>query len=50
MKCDEELNPPENIDLGILTIEVGMAIVKPTEFFKITLTGEKDGARVYLQE
>lgn len=50
VKCDEELNPPENIDLGVLTIEVGMAIVKPAEFFKVTLTGEKDGARVYLQE
>lgn len=50
VRCDEELNPPENIDLGILTFEVGIAIVYPTEFFKITLTAEKDGASVYLQE
>lgn len=50
VRCDEELNPPENIDLGILTFEVGIAIVHPTEFFKITLTAEKDGASVYLQE
>jgi phage tail sheath protein FI len=50
VRCDEELNPPENIDLGILVFEVGMAIIHPTEFFKITLTAEKDGASVYLQE
>ena len=49
VRCDEELNPPENIDNGILTFEVGLAIVRPAEFFKITLTAEKDGASVYLQ-
>lgn len=50
VRCDEELNPPENSDKGILTFEVGMAIVRPVEFFKITLTAEKDGASVYIQE
>lgn len=50
VRCDEELNPPENIDNGILTFEVGLAIIHPVEFFKITLTAEKDGASVYLQE
>ena len=50
VRCDEELNPPENIDNGILTFEVGLAIVRPAEFFKITLTAEKDGASVYLQD
>ena len=49
VRCDEELNPQENIDKGILTCEVGIAIVQPVEFFKITLTAEKDGASVYLQ-
>lgn len=49
VRCDEEINPPENIDAGILTFEVGLAIVRPAEFFKITLTAEKDGASVYLQ-
>ena len=43
------MNPPENVDKGILTCEVGIAIVQPVEFFKITLTAEKDGASVYLQ-
>lgn len=50
VRCDEELNPIENIDNGILTFEVGIAIVKPAEFFQITITAEKDGASVYIQE
>lgn len=50
VRCDEEINPPENIDSGILTFEVGLAIIHPVEFFKIVLTAEKDGASVYLQE
>lgn len=50
VRCDEELNPIENIDNGILTFEVGLAIVKPAEFFQITLTAEKDGSSVYIRE
>jgi len=50
VRCDEELNPPEKVDNGILTFEVGIAIVRPTEFFQITITAEKDGASVYIQE
>ena len=50
VRCDDELNPVENIDNGILTFEVGLAIVKPTEFFQITITAEKDGASVYMDE
>ena len=50
VRCDEELNPIENIDNGILTFEVGIAIVKPAEFFQVTITAEKDGASVYIQE
>jgi len=50
VRCDEELNPPENIDQGILTFSVGLAITKPTEFFQIAITAEKDGASVYIEE
>lgn len=49
VRCDEELNPPEQIDDGILTLEVGIAIVRPTEFFKIVITAEKEGASVYIE-
>jgi hypothetical protein len=50
VRCDEELNPPGNIDRGILTFSVGLAITKPTEFFLISITAEKDGASVYIKE
>jgi uncharacterized protein len=32
VKCDEELNPPESRDLGLLICEIGIAPVKPAEF------------------
>lgn len=32
VKCDEELNPPEQRDKGELIVEIGMAPVKPAEF------------------
>jgi phage tail sheath protein FI len=50
VRCTEELNPPENIDNGILTYEVGLAIAKPMEYFNIVITAEKEGASVYIQE
>jgi len=50
VRCDEELNPPENIDKGILTFSVGLAITKPTEFYRVAITAEKDGVSVYIKE
>ncbi len=37
VKCDSSTNPQENIDAGIVTVEIGVAPVKPAEFivFKI---------------
>jgi phage tail sheath protein FI len=32
VKCDEETNPPDERDLGKVTIEIGLAPVKPAEF------------------
>lgn len=39
VKCDEETNPPESIDLGQVVTVIGIAPVKPAEFiiFKIGL-------------
>lgn len=37
VRCDETTNPPENIDLGIVTIEIGIAPVKPAEFVQINI-------------
>lgn len=38
VKCDGSTNPQENIDAGIVTVEIGIAPVKPAEFivFKIS--------------
>ncbi|HNN92536.1 MAG TPA: phage tail sheath family protein [Pseudomonadota bacterium] len=32
VKCDEETNPPEVVDVGQLIVEIGLAPVKPAEF------------------
>ncbi|MEV7090550.1 phage tail sheath subtilisin-like domain-containing protein [Streptomyces sp. NPDC093085] len=32
VKCDEETNPPESVDLGRVICEIGVAPVKPAEF------------------
>ncbi len=32
VKCDDELNPPEERDLGKVTCEIGVSIVRPAEF------------------
>lgn len=47
VKCDDETNPPEERDLGRVTTEIGVAIVRPAEFviFRISQwsgpTGQK---------
>ncbi|MDX3342599.1 phage tail sheath subtilisin-like domain-containing protein [Streptomyces baarnensis] len=38
VRCDEENNPPENRDAGILTIDIGIAPVKPAEFVVFRLS------------
>jgi phage tail sheath protein FI len=37
VKCDEETNPPEARDAGELTIEIGVAPVKPAEFIVVRI-------------
>ena len=32
VKCDEETNPPESVDIGRVICEIGIAPVKPAEF------------------
>jgi phage tail sheath protein FI len=44
VKCDEENNPPENRDAGILTVELGIAPVKPAEFVVFRISQFSDGA------
>lgn len=44
VKCDEENNPPESRDAGILTVEVGIAPVKPAEFVVFRISQFSGGA------
>jgi phage tail sheath protein FI len=47
VKCDEETNPPEARDAGQLTVEIGVAPVKPAEFIVVRIhqwTREKTDA------
>lgn len=45
VKCDEETNPPESIDLGQLVMVVGIAPVKPAEFIIFKISQTHEGAR-----
>ncbi|MFJ3977820.1 phage tail sheath family protein [Streptomyces sp. NPDC090021] len=44
VKCDEENNPADARDQGILTVEVGIAAVKPAEFIVFRISQYSDGA------
>jgi len=44
VKCDEETNPPESIDAGLLVVEVGIAPVKPAEFVIFRLAQFSSGS------
>ena len=44
VKCDDENNPPENRDAGILTVEIGIAPVKPAEFVVFRVSQFNGGA------
>ncbi|MFL6114230.1 MAG: phage tail sheath family protein, partial [Catenulispora sp.] len=46
VKCDEENNPAENRDAGILTVEIGIAPVKPAEFVVFRISQFNEGAGV----
>ncbi|QUQ62588.1 phage tail sheath family protein [Kutzneria sp. CA-103260] len=44
VKCDEENNPPESRDAGILVVELGIAPVKPAEFVVFRISQFSEGA------
>ena len=44
VKCDEDNNPRENRDVGLLTVEIGIAPVKPAEFVVFRLSQYADGS------
>jgi phage tail sheath protein FI len=44
VKCDASNNPQENIDAGIVTVEIGIAVVKPAEFIVFKISQKDPGA------
>jgi phage tail sheath protein FI len=38
VKCDDETNPPDDVDKGILVCQIGVAPVYPSEFIMIHIT------------
>jgi phage tail sheath protein FI len=44
VKCDSETNPPENVEAGQVTVEVGIAPVKPAEFVVFRISQYTAGA------
>lgn len=46
VKCDEEVNPQESIDLGQLNVVVGAAPVKPAEFIIFKIAQTHEGAKI----
>jgi uncharacterized protein len=45
VKCDDETNPPDAVERGILTCEIGVAPVIPAEFLTIQLVHNVGGDR-----
>ncbi|HKV88846.1 MAG TPA: phage tail sheath C-terminal domain-containing protein [Candidatus Dormibacteraeota bacterium] len=45
-QCDEETNPPESIDLGIVVTVIGIAPVKPAEFIVFRLHQWEGGSAI----
>ena len=50
VRCDEELNPPENVDAGILTLQIGLCVVKPAEYIVVTMNAEQEHTNVIIDE
>ncbi|MBB0244949.1 phage tail sheath family protein [Streptomyces alkaliphilus] len=44
VKCDEETNPPESIDVGRVVCEIGVSVVKPAEFVIFRLSQYSSGS------
>ena len=49
VKCDEETNPPDIIDAGIVVTLIGIAPVKPAEFIVFRVSQYAAGAEVEMQ-
>ncbi len=46
VKCDEETNPPESVDLGRVITLIGVAPSKPAEFVIFRISQSRGGSSV----
>jgi len=46
VKCDEENNPPDQVDRGQLVVDVGVAPVRPAEFIIVRVGKTVDGLEI----
>jgi phage tail sheath protein FI len=46
VKCDEETNPPETVDQGMVITQVGFAPARPAEFILVTIKRSADSLSV----
>jgi hypothetical protein len=46
VKCDEETNPPDVIDRGMVVTIIGMAPVKPAEFVVFRISQYQGGVEI----
>jgi hypothetical protein len=46
VKCDEENNPPDQVDRGQLVVDVGVAPVRPAEFVVVRVGKTVDGLEI----
>lgn len=50
VRCDEELNPPEDVESGRITVQAGIALAKPTEFIVVSIVSEREGSHIVVEE
>ena len=50
IRCDDEINPPENIEAGIVTIEAGISIARPAEYLVIKITANTEDSVIAFEE
>lgn len=50
VRCDDELNPPEEVDAGRVNVDVGLSISKPAEFLVINLTAHSENSNISADE
>ncbi len=46
VRCDDEVNPPEDIENGIIHVVVGLSIARPAEFLVVRLTANMEDSMV----